>query len=45
MVAEMVLIGIVLLLSPQVVPPMVYVLLAALALRGVMGYQTLRKAI
>jgi Na+/melibiose symporter-like transporter len=45
MMAEMVLIGIVLLLSPQVVPPMVYVLLAALALRGVMGYQTLRKAI
>jgi hypothetical protein len=45
MVVEMVLIGIVLLLSPQVVPPMVYVLLAALALRGVMGYQTLRKAI
>jgi hypothetical protein len=42
MVAEPVLIGIVLLLSPQTISVAIYVFLASLALRGVLEYKTLR---
>lgn len=42
MVAEPVLVGIVLLLSPQTISVAIYVFLASLALRGVLEYKTLR---
>jgi hypothetical protein len=43
MLIESMLVGAILLVSPQVVPMMVYVLLATFALRGAMTYQVLCK--